>query len=407
MQGRKSWHTLTMSTWCAPLSVSELSRKSWRKSCSVMPASVSITGKLRCVTAVGLNPSGITELSAAARLVDPTAVVWKSDPRLPSHERGLRVLGCPIGSPEYVAAKLHAKSEEQQSLFRRIPLVADLQAAWVLLFFCGATRANFWLRNVQPAETLWYAQQHDDNVWECFSQLTGFSHELPGARLVSSVPLGKGGLGLLSAVRIREAAHWASWADSLPMVHQRHPEIARMMVAGLEWGGASCFTAVRGCVQSLTDTGFERRSGSPCLSMSSPSSKTKIQRSRRLVGRRKRCHKLRTTICKLSSGQPCPNLSGRSGVHIRVHSLPPCSWRCPAPESPDVSPSCSACFCREGFDFHCPSLPAAAGVAVSMTPLATTAQLARKLGFLVVGVLRWSLRPLRCAEKLEAEFRPT
>ena len=77
----------------------------------------------------------------------------------------------------------------------------------------GATRANFWLRNVQPAQTFWYAQQHDDNVWDCFSRLTEFSHESPEARLTSSVPLGKGGLGLLSAVRIREVAHGASWAE--------------------------------------------------------------------------------------------------------------------------------------------------------------------------------------------------
>ena len=76
-------------------------------------------------------------------------------------------------------------------------------------------------------------------------------------RVGLSVPLGTGGLRLLSAVRIREAADWASWADSLPMVHQRHPEVARMVVGGLARGVASCFTDVRGCVQSLVDVGFE------------------------------------------------------------------------------------------------------------------------------------------------------
>ena len=141
--------------------------------------------------------------------------------------------------------------------FRESLSSADLQAAWVLLFYCGATRANFLSRNVQPAQTFWYAQQHDDNVWECFSRLTGFSQELVGARSTSSAPLGKGGLGLLSAVRTRKAAHCAIWADCLPMVHQRQPEVARMMVGGLEWGVASCFTAVRGCVQSLFEVGFE------------------------------------------------------------------------------------------------------------------------------------------------------
>ena len=42
-----------------------------------------------------------------------------------------------------------------------------------------------------------------------------------------------------------------------------------------------------------------------------------------------------------------------------------------------------------------------------MTSLATIALPVRKLGFSVVGVVHWSLRALRCAEKLEEESRPT
>ena len=305
-----------------------------------------------------------------------------------------------------MTAKLNAKSEEQRSLFRRIPLVADLQAAWVLLFYCGASRANFWLRNVHPTQSFWYAQQHDDNVWKCFSRFTEFSHDLPGARLTSSVPLGKGGFGLLSAVRTREAAHWASWADSLPMVHQRHPEVARMMVGGLEWGVASCFTAVRGCVQSLVEAGFEPPEWESLLVDARLQFEEGDPTQPKI--RRKRCHKLNSTICTPSLSQLCPNLSGRSGYHIRAHLLLPCSWRCPPPEPPELSHSCSVCSCLAKFDFYCPSsLPAAADVAVSMTLLATIAQRARRLVFLVGGAMRWSRRALRCAEKLEVESRPT
>ena len=138
------------------------------------------------------------------------------------------------------------------------------------------------------------------------------------------------------------------------MVHQRHPEARGWSDAGV--GVLACrYQAVS----------VRRR---------------KTPRSRRLVGRRKGCHKLSSTICKLSSSRPCSNPSGRSGIHIRVHSFLPCSWRCPPPGPPDLSLSCSACSCREGFDFHCPSLPAAADVAVSMTYLGTIAQPARKLG---------------------------
>ena len=39
-------------------------------------------------------------------------------------------------------------------------------------------------------------------------------------------PLAMGGLGLRSAVKLRHAAHWASWADAFKMIEERHPEIA-------------------------------------------------------------------------------------------------------------------------------------------------------------------------------------
>ena len=58
-----------------------------------------------------------------------------------------------------------------------------------------------------------------------------------------------------------------------------------------------------------------------------------------------------------------------------------------APGPPELSHSSSACSCLEDFGFHCPSLPATADVPVSMTSSAT---IARKLGFSVVGVMHWS-----------------
>ena len=37
----------------------------------------------------------------------------------------------------------------------------------------------------------------------------------PEARVIATLALSAGGLGLASGVRVRPAAHWASWADSL------------------------------------------------------------------------------------------------------------------------------------------------------------------------------------------------
>ena len=55
-----------------------------------------------------------------------------------------------------------------------------------------------------------------------------------------------GGLGLASAVRVRAAAHWASWADCLRMVRKRHPSVADTMVLGLERDPAPKFASSQG-----------------------------------------------------------------------------------------------------------------------------------------------------------------
>ena len=49
-----------------------------------------------------------------------------------------------------------------------------------------------------------------------------------------TLPLSLGGLGLRSALRTSKAAYWASWADCLGMISERHPEVAQLMVDELE-----------------------------------------------------------------------------------------------------------------------------------------------------------------------------
>ena len=63
--------------------------------------------------------------------------------------------------------------------------------------------------------------------------------------------------GLTAAFISREGAHWASWADCLPMVRERHTTVADTMVQGLARDPAPCFSAVRTCVTSLIEAGFE------------------------------------------------------------------------------------------------------------------------------------------------------
>ena len=79
------------------------------------------------------------------------------------------------------------------------------------------------------------------------------------ARDTASLPLALGGLGLRSASRSRQSAHWASWADTLPMVRSRHRATAEAFVEVLEKGvGPVSLVAAEDCRRNLTGVmGFE------------------------------------------------------------------------------------------------------------------------------------------------------
>ena len=73
-----------------------------------------------------------------------------------------------------------------------------------------------------------------------------------------SLPLHMGGLGLRSAVRTAPAAHWASWADCLHTISERHAHIAHTMTDALISPSAAA-VHLTGAVRSrasLAESGF-------------------------------------------------------------------------------------------------------------------------------------------------------
>ena len=204
-------------------------------------------GKTQVWNRAGIAPEGIDVLTS--RAIDNPSF-------LPVDLQGLKVLGVPIGQPEYVKAFLVRKSEAQRELFQRIPWVEDTQAAWLLLLMCGSTRANFWLRAVRPELSGGFASRHDAEVWRCLREILGTPRAPPVAQVLSSLSLSLGGCGLTSASRVRPAAHWSSWADCLRMVKQRHPNLAATMIHELEQGQHPSFTA-RECRGASVEAGLD------------------------------------------------------------------------------------------------------------------------------------------------------
>ena len=137
---------------------------------------------------------------------NPQAVVRRGDQGLPTVQQGLKVLGAPVGHPDYVKASMTQKGVEHDHL-EMITHVPDVQAAWLLLLYCASTRANFFLRTVAPELTLEFAQRHDEQVFKCLSKVLQTEMLHPHHHVAATMPLTLGGLGLGNAQRTRDAAH--------------------------------------------------------------------------------------------------------------------------------------------------------------------------------------------------------
>ena len=171
-------------------------------------------------------------MQAVARIHDPEAIVWRGDVSLPTVDQGVRLLGTPLGHPDFVRAQLASWSTVHDQLMQQVPTIPDLQCAWMMLLYCCAGRANYTLRVVHPGLSATFAAHHDASLRRCLSRLLGVDPSLVYWDL-ASLPLSLGGLGLRSATLTSQPAFWSSWADCLGMIQHRHPAVSARIVHAL------------------------------------------------------------------------------------------------------------------------------------------------------------------------------
>ena len=143
-----------------------------------------------------------------------------------------------MGTRAFTSEKLRECVAEKRQLWNAVPHVKDLQCACQLLLQSANPRANHTLRTLPPSLSSDYAQEHDDGIWETvvalFQQVPGGQAERQFAHAFTTLPMRMGGLGMRSATRCAAAAYWASWADALPTIGQRNPEVAETVVRTME-----------------------------------------------------------------------------------------------------------------------------------------------------------------------------
>ena len=179
--------------------------------------------------------------------------------------QGVKILGTPVGHAEFVQAAMNARLEEEDKLWRALSWVPDLQCAWQLLVQCAGPRCHHLLRTMPPSQVVGYAAGHDEGMRQAMVSLLG---ELPGdgeqqsaAHRIASLPMRLGGLGIRSAARMSPAAHWASWADALPMLQARLPHVTAHIVGGLDGEAplTGCLGELQESARLLDHSGFVGR----------------------------------------------------------------------------------------------------------------------------------------------------
>ena len=90
------------------------------------------------------------------------------------------------------------------------------------------------------------------------TEVPGSEHELRSAEQVAALPMRMGGLGMRSASSCAPAAYWASWSDTLHMIHQRTPAVGESVVTALgqeeQLGG--CVGELQEAAERLDHEGF-------------------------------------------------------------------------------------------------------------------------------------------------------
>ena len=106
---------------------------------------------------------------------------------------GLKILGTPVGSAEFVESAIRDRLEKERDLWQAIPKVHDLQCAWQLLLQCAGPRCHHFLRSVPPSQSRTYAEGHDQGL---LKGLPGDGQQQAVGHQLASLPMRMGGLGL-------------------------------------------------------------------------------------------------------------------------------------------------------------------------------------------------------------------
>ena len=190
--------------------------------------------KTRAWNAAGEEPSALLDALPAAARADAWAGSWARPPA----QQGITVLGthaagaCRVHRGSAATCQREARRTPGSHFPRchtcRAPGSSCSSARSLGAITCSAYCRPL-TRESSPSPTTAIAR--------CLGRLLSGTDEpfelsqLQARR--AQLPLRYGGLGLRSAAASRAAAYWASWADAMPVIGERHPRVLARMLMGL------------------------------------------------------------------------------------------------------------------------------------------------------------------------------
>ena len=89
------------------------------------------------------------------------------------NEEGIKILGTPVGSHQFVSEVSNARVEEENQLWEAVSWVPDIQCAWQILLQCAGPRCHHYSRTIPPSQSETYADGHDGGMWRALEALMG------------------------------------------------------------------------------------------------------------------------------------------------------------------------------------------------------------------------------------------
>ena len=142
---------------------------------------------------------------------------------------GTKILGTPIGQPEYVKSSCSDIALDGQSLCDQVVALNEPQSGMLLLRFCHEPHLNYLGRTVASSLMQSAALQHDEITRSTFRQLIKCSVLNDQQWLQATLPIRFGGFGMLPAQSISSISFVSSWARSLVDLPHSFPALESLI----------------------------------------------------------------------------------------------------------------------------------------------------------------------------------